>query len=121
MHVVPHEKVLGDGHRPNEEGETLRRSRRAYYHGTGISKIVLLYHDEKSILKKKWDKLVGYLQIENEYNNVQLAYRENGVKYIKWAGDMAVGLYNGVPWIMCKQKKHAPDTVVSLFRGLGEY
>ncbi|XP_047960963.1 beta-galactosidase 13-like [Salvia hispanica] len=56
-------------------------------------------------------------QIENEYNNVQLAYRENGVKYIKWAGDMAVGLYNGVPWIMCKQKKHAPDTVISTCNG----
>ncbi|KAG6390520.1 hypothetical protein SASPL_148258 [Salvia splendens] len=56
-------------------------------------------------------------QIENEYNNAQLAYRENGVKYIKWAGDMAVGLYNGVLWIMCKQKKHAPDTVISTCNG----
>lgn len=52
------------------------------------------------------------MQIENEYNNVQLAYREAGSKYIKWAGDMAVEQYNGVPWIMCKQK-NAPDSVVS--------
>lgn len=52
-------------------------------------------------------------QIENEYNNVQLAYREDGVKYIKWAGDMAVEQYNGVPWIMCKQK-NAPDSVVCI-------
>lgn len=52
------------------------------------------------------------MQIENEYNNVQLAYREAGVKYIKWAADMAVGLYSDIPWIMCKQKK-APANVVS--------
>ncbi|XP_057783214.1 beta-galactosidase 13-like [Salvia miltiorrhiza] len=55
-------------------------------------------------------------QIENEYNNVQLSYREDGEKYIKWAGDMAVGLYSGIPWIMCKQK-NAPDTVISTCNG----
>ncbi|KAH6767256.1 glycosyl hydrolase family 35 protein [Perilla frutescens var. hirtella] len=55
-------------------------------------------------------------QIENEYNNVQLAYREAGEKYIKWAGDMAVGLYNNIPWIMCKQK-NAPETVISTCNG----
>lgn len=52
------------------------------------------------------------MQIENEYNNVQLAYREAGKNYVKWAADMAVGLYNGIPWVMCKQKD-APPTVVS--------
>ena len=55
-------------------------------------------------------------QIENEYNNVQLAYREAGAKYIKWAADMAVGLYNDVPWTMCKQKK-APMNVISTCNG----
>ncbi|KAL8540083.1 hypothetical protein ACS0TY_001608 [Phlomoides rotata] len=55
-------------------------------------------------------------QIENEYNNVQLAYREAGVKYIKWAADMAVGLYSDIPWIMCKQKK-APSSVISTCNG----
>lgn len=53
-------------------------------------------------------------QIENEYNNIQLAYREAGEKYVKWAADMAVGLYDGIPWIMCKQED-APEHVVSYF------
>ncbi|GER50249.1 beta-galactosidase [Striga asiatica] len=55
-------------------------------------------------------------QIENEYNNVQLAYREAGQNYVKWAADMAVGLHNGVPWVMCKQKD-APQTVISTCNG----
>lgn len=54
------------------------------------------------------------IQIENEYNSIQLAYRELGVQYVQWAGKMAVGLGAGVPWIMCKQKD-APDPVVSLY------
>lgn len=52
------------------------------------------------------------IQIENEYNTVQLAYRELGDKYVQWAAKMAVDLGAGVPWIMCKQKD-APDPVVS--------
>ncbi|KAL3613950.1 hypothetical protein CASFOL_042024 [Castilleja foliolosa] len=55
-------------------------------------------------------------QIENEYNNVQLAYKEAGKDYVKWAADLAVGLYNGVPWVMCKQKD-APQTVISTCNG----
>ncbi|XP_009631007.1 beta-galactosidase 13-like [Nicotiana tomentosiformis] len=55
-------------------------------------------------------------QIENEYNNVQLAYREDGKKYIKWAAEMATGLYNGVPWVMCKQKD-APPQVINTCNG----
>ena len=42
------------------------------------------------------------MQIENEYNTVQLAYREMGHKYVQWAGNMAVSLDVGVPWVMCK-------------------
>ncbi|XP_051144918.1 beta-galactosidase 13-like isoform X2 [Andrographis paniculata] len=55
-------------------------------------------------------------QIENEYNNVQVSYREKGKRYIKWAAEMAVELYNGVPWIMCKQK-NAPPSVISTCNG----
>jgi len=55
-------------------------------------------------------------QIENEYNNVQLAYREEGKKYVKWAADMAVATYNGIPWVMCKQQD-APDRVISTCNG----
>lgn len=52
------------------------------------------------------------MQIENEYNHIQLAYEAAGDSYVQWAAKMAVSLYNGVPWIMCKQKD-APDPVVS--------
>ena len=52
-------------------------------------------------------------QIENEYNHIQLAYRDLGRRYVQWAANMAVGLKTGVPWIMCKQKD-APDPVVSI-------
>lgn len=56
--------------------------------------------------------LVLLVQIENEYNAVQLSYKENGKKYVDWAADMATSLYNGVPWVMCKQKE-APPSIVS--------
>lgn len=52
-------------------------------------------------------------QIENEYNHIQLAYKELGDRYVQWAAKTAVSLKTGVPWIMCKQKD-APDPVVSL-------
>ncbi|KAI8025515.1 Beta-galactosidase 13 [Camellia lanceoleosa] len=55
-------------------------------------------------------------QIENEYNNIQLAYRESGLRYIQWAANMAVSLQTGVPWIMCKQKD-APDPVINTCNG----
>ncbi|CAI9275733.1 unnamed protein product [Lactuca saligna] len=55
-------------------------------------------------------------QIENEYNHVQESYREKGIQYVKWAADMATGLYPDVPWIMCKQKD-APPNVISTCNG----
>lgn len=55
-------------------------------------------------------------QIENEYNMVQRSFREMGNKYVKWAADMAVGLYSKIPWIMCKQSD-APDNVISTCNG----
>ncbi|KAJ4714153.1 Beta-galactosidase [Melia azedarach] len=55
-------------------------------------------------------------QIENEYNTVQLAFRELGTRYVHWAGTMAVGLKTGVPWVMCKQKD-APDPVINTCNG----
>lgn len=53
------------------------------------------------------------LQVENEYNTVQPAFKESGIRYVEWAGNMAVGQKTGVPWIMCKQRD-APDPVVRL-------
>ncbi|XP_047327382.1 beta-galactosidase 13-like [Impatiens glandulifera] len=55
-------------------------------------------------------------QIENEYNNVQLAYREKGASYIQWAANLALSFNVGVPWIMCKQKD-APGAVINTCNG----
>lgn len=55
-------------------------------------------------------------QIENEYNTVQLAYRELGDKYVQWAGNFALGLNVGVPWVMCKQK-NPPGPVINTCNG----
>ncbi|KAM7257854.1 hypothetical protein ACFE04_013595 [Oxalis oulophora] len=52
-------------------------------------------------------------QIENEYNTVQLAYRELGNSYVQWAAKLALSQNAGVPWIMCKQRD-APDPVVGI-------
>ncbi|PKI68210.1 hypothetical protein CRG98_011409 [Punica granatum] len=49
-------------------------------------------------------------QIENEYNTIQLAFKEPGTRYIQGAGTMAVGLKMAAPWFMCRQKD-APDPV----------
>ncbi|CAK7346942.1 unnamed protein product [Dovyalis caffra] len=56
-------------------------------------------------------------QIENEYKNVEAAFREKGPPYVRWAAKMAVGLHTGVPWVMCKQDD-APDPVINACNGL---
>ncbi|KAK9690765.1 hypothetical protein RND81_09G152800 [Saponaria officinalis] len=55
-------------------------------------------------------------QIENEYDHVREAFDEGAERYIKWAGNMAIGLKTGVPWIMCKQKD-APGEVINACNG----
>ncbi|KAG2703152.1 hypothetical protein I3843_06G116500 [Carya illinoinensis] len=55
-------------------------------------------------------------QIENEYNHIQLAYRDMGSRYVQRAAKMAVELNTEVPWIMCKQKD-APDPVINTCNG----
>ncbi|XP_062002238.1 beta-galactosidase 13-like [Rosa rugosa] len=55
-------------------------------------------------------------QIENEYNHIQLAYKEMGYSYVRWAANMAVKQDAGVPWIMCKQMD-APDPVINTCNG----
>ncbi|GMJ08130.1 beta-galactosidase 13 [Hibiscus trionum] len=55
-------------------------------------------------------------QIENEYNTIQLAYREKGDSYVQWAAKMALSLDVQIPWIMCKQKD-APDPVINTCNG----
>ncbi|XP_031098098.1 beta-galactosidase 16-like isoform X2 [Ipomoea triloba] len=56
-------------------------------------------------------------QIENEYKNIEKAFREKGPPYVRWAAEMAVGLETGVPWVMCKQDD-APDPVINACNGM---
>ncbi|CAA6663225.1 unnamed protein product [Spirodela intermedia] len=76
--------------------------------------IVKMMKDEKLFASQGGPIILS--QIENEYNNVALAYEEEGKNYVQWAGKMAVGLETGVPWVMCKQTD-APDPVISSCNG----
>ncbi|PHT49935.1 Beta-galactosidase 9 [Capsicum baccatum] len=51
------------------------------------------------------------LQIENEYENIEISFDPKGKIYMKWAAEMAVGLGAGVPWVMCRQTG-APEYIV---------
>ncbi|KAG8048213.1 hypothetical protein GUJ93_ZPchr0008g12393 [Zizania palustris] len=55
-------------------------------------------------------------QIENEYQHLEVAFKEEGTKYINWAAKMAINTGTGVPWIMCKQTK-APGEVIPTCNG----
>ncbi|XP_062196438.1 beta-galactosidase 11-like [Phragmites australis] len=55
-------------------------------------------------------------QIENEYQHLEVAFKEEGTKYIEWAAKMAIKTGTGVPWIMCKQTK-APGEVIPTCNG----
>ncbi|XP_019165122.1 PREDICTED: beta-galactosidase 13-like isoform X2 [Ipomoea nil] len=58
-------------------------------------------------------------QIENEYSSIESdrpADIKIQKKYINWAADMAMGLYNEIPWIMCKQNE-APPKVIDTCNG----
>ncbi|XBI09808.1 hypothetical protein VPH35_137276 [Triticum aestivum] len=50
-------------------------------------------------------------QIENEYQHMEAAFKENGTRYIEWAAKMAISTGTGVPWIMCKQTKAPADVI----------
>lgn len=51
-------------------------------------------------------------QIENEYDMVQKAFKREGLKYVEWAGELAINSKANVPWIMCKQNR-VPGAIVS--------
>ncbi|KAK4437634.1 Beta-galactosidase 13 [Sesamum alatum] len=100
----------------------------------GVKNITFRSYNEPFLhhMKKYAEKIIGLMkehklfadqggpiimaQIENEYNNVQEAYRDAGHKYVKWAAELAVNLHSGIPWLMCKQRD-APDTVISTCNG----
>ncbi|KAF8410413.1 hypothetical protein HHK36_002942 [Tetracentron sinense] len=77
-------------------------------------KIIKIMKDEKLFAPQGGPIILS--QIENEYNNIELAFKEAGTRYVQWAGNMAVGLKTGVPWVMCKQKD-APDPVINTCNG----
>ncbi|KAK9165112.1 hypothetical protein Scep_000303 [Stephania cephalantha] len=79
-----------------------------------VERIVKMMKDEKLFYPQGGPIILA--QIENEYNNIQLAFEEKGAQYVQWAGNMAVGLNVGVPWMMCKQKD-APDPVINSCNG----
>ncbi|XP_075089023.1 beta-galactosidase 16-like isoform X1 [Nicotiana tabacum] len=56
-------------------------------------------------------------QIENEYQNIEKAFREDGPLYVRWAAKMAVELQTGVPWVMCKQDD-APHPIINTCNGM---
>lgn len=85
------------------------------YHMKKYSEMIIELMKKENLFAPQGGPII-MAQIENEYNNVQLAYRENGKKYIEWAANMATSLYDGVPWIMCKQKD-APPQIINTCNG----
>lgn len=63
----------------------------------------------KHLYKLKW-------QIENEYNAVRLAYKEDGERYIEWAANLVESMNLGIPWVMCKQD-NAPGNIINACNG----
>lgn len=85
------------------------------YHMKRFAKMIIKKMKQEKLFASQGGPII-LAQIENEYNNVQLAYKELGTRYVQWAGTMAVGLKTGVPWVMCKQKD-APDPVINTCNG----
>ncbi|KAL1308933.1 hypothetical protein HN51_051562 [Arachis hypogaea] len=79
-----------------------------------VMRIVQMMKDNKFFASQGGPIILA--QIENEYNQIQLAYDERGIEYVNWAAQMAVETNIGVPWIMCKQKE-APDPVINSCNG----
>lgn len=117
--IDSYEKIQRNDYKHDEEGEAICTSRRPNYPCTGISYYYYVMDLSLNNRLKYYISDIIYIsfcdllmKIENEYNHVQESYREKGIQYVKWAADMATGLYPDVPWIMCKQKD-APANVVS--------
>ncbi|XP_031475642.2 beta-galactosidase 11-like [Nymphaea colorata] len=85
------------------------------FHMKKFSKMIVKMMKKENLFASQGGPIV-LAQIENEYDNVKLAYRQSGIDYVQWAGKMAVSLGTGVPWIMCKEKD-APDPVINTCNG----
>ncbi|KAK6916725.1 Beta-galactosidase jelly roll domain [Dillenia turbinata] len=85
------------------------------YHMKKFAEVIIDKMKEEKLFAPQGGPIV-MAQIENEYNNIQLAFKEKGPSYVQWAGNMALGLNAGVPWIMCKQKD-APGPIINTCNG----
>ncbi|GAB2291951.1 hypothetical protein Dimus_026201 [Dionaea muscipula] len=79
-----------------------------------VSKVVNMMKDNKLFASQGGPIILS--QIENEYDHIKAAFKTAGERYIRWAGDFALSLGTGVPWIMCKQK-NAPGEVINACNG----
>ncbi|XP_057962376.1 beta-galactosidase 13-like [Malania oleifera] len=85
------------------------------YHMKKFTKMIIQKMKDEKLFASQGGPII-LSQIENEYNNIELAFEEEGTRYVQWAGTMAVGLKTGVPWVMCKQRD-APDPVINTCNG----
>ncbi|CAI0555122.1 unnamed protein product [Linum tenue] len=76
-----------------------------------------LYASQGGPIILSQDNMITFVQVENEYGNVEAAFQEEGKAYVEWAAKMAVDLQTGVPWVMCKQPD-APDPVINSCNGM---
>ncbi|KAF2532781.1 hypothetical protein F2Q70_00033641 [Brassica cretica] len=79
-----------------------------------VRKILGILKEEKLFASQGGPIILG--QIENEYNAVRLAYKENGERYIKWAANLVESMNLGIPWVMCKQD-NAPGNIINACNG----
>ncbi|XP_043697518.1 beta-galactosidase 11-like isoform X2 [Telopea speciosissima] len=85
------------------------------YHMKRFTKTIIKKMKEAKLFAPQGGPII-LSQIENEYNTIQIAFKESGTDYIQWAANMAVATKTGVPWVMCKQKD-APDPVINACNG----
>ncbi|GAB4853176.1 hypothetical protein Ancab_017363 [Ancistrocladus abbreviatus] len=82
--------------------------------GDWVTKVVNLMKENKLFASQGGPIILS--QIENEYDHVKAAFKASGESYVKWAGEFAISLGTGVPWVMCKAK-NAPGDVINACNG----
>ncbi|CAH8273741.1 unnamed protein product [Arabidopsis lyrata] len=69
-----------------------------------VRKILGMMKEEKLLASQRRSHHLG---TENECNAVQLAYKENGERYIKWAANLVESMKLGIPWAL---RRYFPGT-----------
>ena len=67
-----------------------------------LSAIINVYENFQSGNVHSW------MQIENEYQQVEGYYGEKGKSYVSWVANMELSLNTNIPCVMCKQT-HVPN------------